>query len=72
MLEHENKNDALLALAEQLHSGSFDIALVICGESVTMQDSDTVYDALKKQFPVTEIIMIDGKQPIYDYILTLE
>ena len=49
MLEHENKNDALLALAEQLHSGSFDIALVICGESVTMQEVEQVSETFPQK-----------------------
>lgn len=67
-----DKNTVLIALAETLHLANYDIALVICGENVTVEESETVYDRFRRQYPHTEIIMIDGQQPIYDYILTLE
>ena len=71
-VENHDKNTALCTLAEKLKLGSYDIALVICGENVTAEESEEIYVLFKKQYPCTEIIMIDGKQPIYDYILTLE
>ena len=67
-----DKNTALTDLAAALQTGTYDIALVICGESVTAEESQAVYDTLHQRYPRTEIFMIDGQQPIYDYILTLE
>ena len=71
-IDETDKNEALKALAKKLSIGSYDIALIICGESVTPDESEEIYSSLTKLYPFTEIIMIDGKQPIYDYIITLE
>ena len=67
-----DKNAALLALAADLHLERYDIALIICGASVTPKESEAVYQAFQQRYPQTETYMIDGQQPIYDYILTLE
>ena len=63
---------ALLQLANKLQITHYDIALIVCGENVSSDESENVYQELKKLCPHTEIILIDGQQPIYDYILILE
>ena len=68
----ENRITALLALADTLHLPDYDIALLICGENVAADEAQAAYDRLHERYPRAEIIMIDGQQPIYDYILTLE
>lgn len=68
----ENKNTVLINLSNKLHMENYDIALLICGESVTAQESESAHRLLREKYPNTEIYMIDGQQPIYDYILTLE
>ncbi len=67
-----DKSNALTELARKLDGGSYDIMLVVCGDSVTPEESEAVYDTLRSEYKLTEVIMIDGKQPIYDYILILE
>ena len=46
--------------------------LVIVGEDVPKEESDEIYKELRKAYRRTEIVMIDGGQPIYDYIIILE
>lgn len=63
---------ALIELAAKLSMASYDIALLVCGESVSAEEAQAVCQQLKDTYPRTEVIMIDGQQPIYDYILILE
>ena len=63
---------AALGLCDKLCAGKYDILLAICGEDVSAEESDRLYNTLKEKYPRTEIIMIDGGQPVYDYIMILE
>ena len=55
-----------------LGAGKYDIIIVICGESVTPQESDDIYQRFRLAYSRSDVIMIDGGQPVYDYILVLE
>lgn len=63
---------AVSSLAEKLGAGKYDIAVLICGCDVTAENAQALYDELSKAYRRTEFIMLDGGQPIYDYILILE
>jgi len=66
-----DRTEALLEMARKLDAGSHDIALLFQGESVSAEEAATAQDALTREFPRTEITLIEGGQPIYDYILLL-
>ena len=72
LLSSPDRNDAAESLAESLGAGKFDIALLICGAAVENEEANALYNKLKAKYRRTEIIMIDGGQPVYDYILILE
>ena len=61
-----------LTLAEKLDAGSYDVVLLICGIDVDPDESGFLYKELSSKYKRTEFIMIDGGQPVYDYILILE
>ena len=61
-----------IGLTEKLNAKRYDIMLVICGADVPKEEADEVYSQLRKAYRRTEIVMIDGGQPIYDYIIILE
>ena len=63
---------AALTLAEKLDAGSYDVVLLICGIDVDPDESEFLYKELSSKYKRTEFIMIDGGQPVYDYILILE
>ena len=67
-----SRNTAAEALADSLGTGKYDICLLICGNDTSDEEADELYRTLKAKYRRTEIIMIDGGQPIYDYIITLE
>ncbi|MBQ4258141.1 MAG: DAK2 domain-containing protein [Clostridia bacterium] len=66
------KPKAALSLLERMNAGESDILLMIYGCGTQETEARSVYDAVTKLYPRTETIMIDGGQPIYDYIFVLE
>ncbi|MBQ9558056.1 MAG: DAK2 domain-containing protein [Clostridia bacterium] len=67
-----DKCEALLGLAEKLDSASRDVMLLICGRDTTEEEAQSVYATLAERYKRTEVIMIDGGQPIHDFVLILE
>ena len=61
--------NALLALADNLDAGSSDVILVFAGADA--KDPEAVQSALTARYPRSEVILQDGGQPVYDYILVL-
>ena len=64
--------DAAIELTEKLDAGKRDVMFLICGADAPENEARGLYDELSKRFRRTEIIMIDGGQPIYDYLIVLE
>ncbi|MBO4421874.1 MAG: DAK2 domain-containing protein [Clostridia bacterium] len=67
-----DKCEAAYQLCERLDAGSFDVILLLSGADATEEEAQKLYDRLKKQYGSTEIIMMDGGQPLHDFILVLE
>ncbi len=67
-----DRSEAALGLAEKLDAGKYDVVLLICGADVEQGESETLYKTLCEKYKRTEFIMIDGGQPIFDYIIILE
>ena len=71
-VSEKDRNAALLALTEKLGAKDYDIMLLIVGSDATDEEARAAYAKLKESYRRTEIIMINGGQPIYDYIIILE
>ena len=71
-IDSANRAETAIGLTEKLNAKRYDIMLVICGADVPKEEADEVYSQLRKAYRRTEIVMIDGGQPIYDYIIILE
>ena len=67
-----DRTGAALDLAEKLDAGKYDVVLLICGADVEQGESEALYKTLCEKYKRTEFIMIDGGQPIFDYIIILE
>ncbi|MCR5457717.1 MAG: DAK2 domain-containing protein [Clostridiales bacterium] len=72
LCDNPDREKALVELAEKLEIGNYDVALVMRGCDVPEDEAVKVNDILSSMVSLTEIIPIDGKQPIYDYIIVLE
>lgn len=64
--------DALYSLLDKLRAGERDVIVLACGSDVTEDEAAEVYAALSEKYKMTEIIMLDGGQPVYDYIAILQ
>ncbi len=58
-----------LELAGKLDAGSADILIVFRGLDAPEEEAQALCSALEQRFPRTEVILREGGQPIYDYIL---
>lgn len=70
-VDDESAEEALLTLCDRLRAGDHDILLILAGTDVQEALAAGVYDVLRAKYPRTEVIMMDGDQPIYDYIIIL-
>ena len=62
---------AVTSLAEKLDAGSADILILFNGADAPAEEAQSLRDSLEKQYPRTEVILLDGGQPVYDYILMI-
>ena len=68
----DRRADTVLALAGELDAGNYGILMLIRGAGVPEEEGGDLARELQARFPDTEIIPIDGGQPVYDYMLVLE
>ena len=66
-----SRPDAVKDLAAKLDAGSSDIFIMFKGADAPMEEAEALKAELQKQFPRTELILMDGGQPVYDYILLI-
>ena len=67
-----NRRDSIMELAEKLGAEKFDLAILFFGENVSDEEAKEAEKSFKERYPRLEFYLLDGKQPIYDYILILE
>lgn len=65
------RQQALAELARRLNAGDHDIAILLSGADVPAEEAAEASDTLSQAFPRTEFSLIEGGQPVYDYILLL-
>ena len=66
------RNQAAAELCDATSAEDYDIMLLVCGCDASADEAQALYSELKKKYKWTEIVMIDGGQPVYDYIIILE
>ena len=72
LVDDASREQAALTLAEKMNAGRYDIMLVCSGSDVDPDESARLCNTLAKTYRRTEVVPIDGGQPIYDYIIILE
>lgn len=63
---------AALSLADALGADDFGILLLVRGQDADAGEAEAIREALEAAHPLTEVILLEGGQPIYDYIMILE
>ena len=72
LVDEKTAEDALDKLCEKLRAENYDILLILAGAGSNAAAAEKLYDVLRARYKRSEIIMVNGDQPIYDYILILE
>ena len=67
-----NRAESCKKLLSHLNSGDYSILMLIKGKDVPQQEADALAMELEEKYKLTEIIPIDGGQPIHDYVIILE
>ena len=65
------RKDALMALAQKLSAKDSDIIILLQGADAPATEAEALQQELQKNSPLSEVILIDGGQAVYDYILVL-
>ncbi len=63
--------EAVKTLAEKLQAGNSDIIILMRGADAPSDEAASLQQELQKNCPMSEVILMDGGQPVYDYILAL-
>lgn len=64
--------DVLKKLAREMVKADSTFATIIFGEGVTKEEADKVEDLFRKENRNLEITVIDGGQPVYYYLISVE
>ena len=72
LADRESRADAATALVASVEPSKYDVALLICGAGVPEDEAKALYDSFSAEYKRCEFIMIDGGQPVYDYIIIFE
>ncbi len=64
--------EAALSLAKSLSADDYGILMLVCGRDADSKQAQEIRSALQKAHPLTEVILLDGGQPIFEYIMIFE
>ena len=64
--------EAALSLASSLNAEEFGILLLVRGMDADPEEAEHIRAELEKQYPLTEVLLLEGGQPVYDYLMILE
>lgn len=70
--DEKTRNGAALALAATLPMEACGAMLLLVGADTADEEAQELCRTLESTYPHTEFIMIDGGQPVYDYMMVLE
>ena len=64
--------DTAMELSRAMHVENCGVLLLLVGADAPEAEADELFSALAKMYPRTEVIRIDGGQPVHQYILVGE
>ena len=68
----ESRPEVVESLADKMDAGSYDVLMLFRGADAPAGEADQLCARLQKSFPRVEVILRDGDQPVYDYMLILQ
>lgn len=71
-VDKADRSEAAVSLCERLGAGNCDILLILRGEAVSEEEAERLKSELSEKYKKTEVIVMDGGQPVHDYIIVFE
>ena len=68
----ENVSDVVLELVEHLVDDDSEIISLYYGDEVDVEDAEKISEDLEERYPLVDIEVYYGGQPIYYYVLSVE
>jgi hypothetical protein len=68
----EDRAQMTMSLLNEMRTGEKEIITMFYGESVTANEAGELADQIRREYPSQEVEMINGGQPHYHYILSVE
>ena len=68
----KTRDEAVEALLDATGGGEDGIITLFYGESVKEREAEEVADIIRGRFPDAEVSVVNGGQPVYYYILSVE
>ena len=65
------RTETVKTLAQKREAGNADIIILLQGADAPAEEAEALQSALQQTYPLSEVILIDGGQAVYDYILVL-
>ena len=65
------REETAFALPDKLGASASDVLILFSGADAPADEAARLKARLEKAYPMTEVILHDGGQPVYDYILVL-
>lgn len=63
---------AAFKATKHLYKKSVSVITIIYGEDVTQQQAEELYKNVSDKFPSAEILLVEGNQPVYYFLISLE
>ncbi len=71
-VDDKDRESTAAMLLEKLDASDYDIILLIRGQETSEAEADALKARVENEYPDAEVFLIEGLQPVYDYIMILE
>ena len=71
LTSRQSRNEAAMTVAEAVGLQLHEVAIIFHGSDTPASEAEALAAGLMKKYPRTEIMLTDGGQPVYDYIIVL-
>ena len=69
---HPSRLETAKGAVDKMSLSENSVAIIICGEDSTDEESEALYSYVSSKFPMLEIYMLNGGQTVYSYIIVGE
>lgn len=69
---HDDMAEAIKESLHRMNAGDYEIATLYYGENITGEEAQRLLSDLQKLYPMLEFELVQGGQPHYHYIISLE